>query len=148
MAKFRQGFVSNSSSSSFVLRGFLVDKNKYTQESLLQLMNIMPDEDKIQETFERYNYDTREDVIEDMFYDKMFNYFDDMNLFFGANSEDGCPDEDVYMIGEMLYDSYYNDTCDTQIIDGKISNVKLQAIQDKLGLEDSDVKIVCGERCC
>ena len=146
--KIRTGFVSNSSSSSFVLRGFLIDKDKYTQESLLQLMNIMPDEDKIQETFERYNYDTREDVIEDMFYDKIYNYFDDMGLFFGLNSEDGCPDEDVYMIGEMLYDSYYNDICDTQIIDGKISNAKLQAIQDKLGLEDSDVKIICGERCC
>lgn len=146
--KIRTGFVSNSSSSSFVLRGFLIDKDKYTQESLLQLMNIMPDEDKIQETFERYNYNTREDVIEDMFYDKIYNYFDDMGLFFGLNSEDGCPDEDVYMIGEMLYDSYYNDTCDTQIIDGKISNAKLQAIQDKLGLEDSDVKIICGERCC
>lgn len=148
MAKIRQGFVSNSSSSSFILRGFLVDKNKYTQESLLQLMNIMPDEDKIQETFERYNYNTREDVIEDIFYDKMFNYFDDIDLFFGASSEDGCPDKDVYMIGEMLYDSYYDDTCDTQIIDGKLSNAKLQAIQDKLGLEDSDVKIICGERCC
>ena len=146
--KIRTGFVSNSSSSSFVLRGFLIDKDKYTQESLLQLMNIIPDEDKIQETFERYNYDTREDVIEDMFYDKIYNYFDDMGLFFGLNSEDGCPDEDVYMIGEMLYDSYYNDICDTQIIDGKISNAKLQVIQDKLGLEDSDVKIICGERCC
>ena len=146
--KIRTGFVSNSSSSSFVLRGFLIDKDKHTLESLLQLMNIMPDEDEIQETLKKFNYFTREDIIKDIFYDKIYDYFDDMGLFFGTNTEDGCPDEDVYMIGEMLYDSYYNDTCDTQIIDGKISNAKLQVIQDKLGLEDSDVKIVCGERCC
>lgn len=143
--KVRTGFVSNSSSSSFVLAGFLFDREDYDLESLMKIFGYEINENLISENIKKYN-STREEEIRNQLYE-FRDHLSGKGLYLGLDYEDGVPDGYECMIGTLLMDTEYNDCCDTQILDSSSMSKELQEIKDKLGIKE-DLKYIIGTRCC
>ena len=107
--KIRSGFVSNSSSSSFVVKGYLLPKDNFDYNKMIEIMNKFEFD---------YGEDLDEDTIKDIFYWEFTDMLSSKNIYIGTNTEDGCPDDDTLMIGELLAevddeDGYF----DTMVLD-------------------------------
>lgn len=137
MAKIRTGFVSNSSSSSFVLKGFVLSKNSFTFEDKLNIMY------KFGFNYKKYDKYINEKDIDKIFYYEFRDHISD-NIALLQDVEDGAPDFDTIVIGEML--SNCEDYLPEMVIDTDLTPT-LQQIKEVFNINDS-VKIVCGTRCC
>lgn len=127
----RMGHVSNSSSSSFVVMGFLLDKDKY---DLLELYKKLLPGKEIEA--KNHLYDE-----EDFYHDKISN--SDMCLAY--HSEDGSPDG-KYMIGVKLADgSEYG--FDYKEVDMALPMDRVSKIKDAIGV-DVETKVYVGTRLC
>ena len=89
--KIRSGFVSNSSTSSFILKGFVLSKDDISLENLVEKLNIGTNES------EDINF---------YLYEYLREYFDKKDLSILINSEDGAPNNSI-VIGSMLQDTEY-----------------------------------------
>lgn len=133
--KIRNGFVSNSSSSSFVLKGFLLDD-----------IDIKKTIDFIQEYYpvvyaEVCKY--AEPVDEEFIHEASYN--DGMTLKIKrGNSENGIP-EGEWFIGKELQSTGDDGYLENEIIDFQLSN-DLTLAKDIFGIE-SDVKVIVGTEC-
>ena len=136
--KFRLGFVSNSSSSSFVVKGFLLPKEDFNHNKMIEIM------DKFE--FD-YGDNLEEDNIKDIFYNYFLDELRDKKMFMSYYEEDGSPDDDTIIIGELLADIDNSEGyIPTTVIDTEPSP-KLDSIKEKMGI-DSPIKIIVGTRCC
>lgn len=136
--KFRLGFVSNSSSSSFVVKGFLLPKEDFNHNKMIEIM------DKFE--FD-YGDNLEEDNIKDIFYNYFLDELRDKKMFMSYYEEDGSPDDDTIIIGELLADIDSSEGyIPTTVIDTEPSP-KLDSIKEKMGI-DSPIKIIVGTRCC
>lgn len=136
--KLRLGFVSNSSSSSFVVKGFLLPKDNFDYNKMIEIM------DKFE--FD-YGEDLEEDNIKDIFYNYFLDELRDKKMFMSYYEEDGSPDDDTIIIGELLADIDSSEGyIPTTVIDTEPSP-KLDSIKEKMGI-DSPIKIIVGTRCC
>lgn len=136
--KFRTGFVSNSSSSSFVVKGFLLPKEDFNHNKMIEIM------DKFE--FD-YGDNLEEDNIKDIFYNYFLDELRDKKMFMSYYEEDGSPDDDTIIIGELLADIDSSEGyIPTTVIDTEPSP-KLDSIKEKMGI-DSPIKIIVGTRCC
>lgn len=135
--KIRSGFVSNSSSSSFVLKGFVLSKDSLTFEDKLNIM------DKFGFNYKEYDEYLNEEDIDEIFYYEFRNHISD-KIAVLQDVEDGAPDFDTIVIGEMLFDR--EDYMDTMVLNTDLTPT-LQQIKEVFNINDS-VKIVCGTRCC
>lgn len=146
--KIRAGFVSNSSSSSFVLKGFIVDKCKLDIDlETLKLLGMDIDEDELNKYINE-DYTFRDWFINDGIYE-LNDIFRKKNLYLGTSTEDGNPSDDTIMIGEMIAETgeYGNfEDCSTHVLDLEPTE-NLTEIKTKLGVEEP-IKIICGTRCC
>lgn len=136
--KIRSGFVSNSSSSSFVVKGYLLPKDNFDYNKMIEIM------DKFE--FD-YGEDLDEDTIKDIFYWEFTDMLSCKNIYIGTNTEDGCPDDDTLMIGELLAEAddeggYF----DTMVLDLE-NSPSLEDLKEKLDI-NTPIKIIVGTRCC
>ena len=136
--KIRSGFVSNSSSSSFVVKGYLLPKDNFDYNKMIEIMNKFEFD---------YGEDLDEDTIKDIFYWEFTDMLSSKNIYIGTNTEDGCPDNDTLMIGELLAevddeDGYF----DTMVLDLEKSP-SLEDLKEKLDI-NAPIKIIVGTRCC
>ena len=135
--KIRNGFVSNSSSSSFVIKGFLVDKDEISLEDLASI--IFPEFKKKQKEYmEEYNYSQNEAA------EAIVTEFNacDRDIYIGTDTSDGCPIENVYLVGTILAKAYVQDFFKYSEFDLNPSE-KLIKIKNKLNIKTPD-KIICG----
>jgi len=140
--KIRQGFVSNSSSCSFIICGFKLP------------------EEKSKETYKKITKKTDEEVLSDM---RENSYYKDQKEIQDYDIEDYCNDilyegisgVDIEMgegvegvvIGRKLT------TCDDYGIDQAVWDIdelknEAESIREKMGFEDYPIKIYCGTKCC
>lgn len=136
--KIRSGFVSNSSSSSFVVKGYLLPKDNFDYNKMIEIM------DKFE--FD-YGEDLDEDTIKDIFYWEFTDMLSSKDIYIGTNTEDGCPDDDTLMIGELLAEvddegGYF----DTMVLDLE-NSPSLEDLKEKLDI-NAPIKIIVGTRCC
>jgi hypothetical protein len=141
--KIRSGFVSNSSSSSFILKGFLVSKDIVSKRKLLEVFGF--DFKELEKAMSEYSYKSEEDAITDLFYEYMYELKGD--VFVGSSKGDGNPNNNVYMIGEII--TTLDDDCyciGYSEIDFTPSN-KINELQEKLGTNEP-IKVICSTRMC
>lgn len=136
--KIRSGFVSNSSSSSFVVKGYLLPKDNFDYNKMIEIMNKFEFD---------YGEDLDEDTIKDIFYWEFTDMLSSEKIYIGTNTEDGCPDNDTLMIGELLAEvddegGYF----DTMVLDSENSPL-LEDLKEKLDI-NAPIKIIVGTRCC
>lgn len=110
--KTRNGFVSNSSTSSFVLVGFFVDANQYTVEDLVKLLDC---------GYKRTNKDIR--VIDSDYYGK------------GENGEEGPVPEGKLLVSFEVSDIDYEGNRVIPITSGI---TKLKSLQEKLNISEAE----------
>jgi len=139
--KIRNGFVSNSSSSSFVLVGFeLSDKigEGRTKKMKKLLIDIYDVEPSTLEEIEDY------ELVDD-FYHKSRKGENGVTILSG--SDDGVGNSTV--VGVMLAETNSYDTFELPDSVTPISEIeeKLKKIRESLE-EDSEIKIYCGTKMC
>ena len=136
--KIRSGFVSNSSSSSFVVKGYLLPKDNFDYNKMIEIMNKFEFD---------YGEDLDEDTIKDIFYWEFTDMLSSKNIYIGTNTEDGCPDNNTLMVGELLAEvddegGYF----DTMVLDLE-NSPSLEDLKEKLDI-NAPIKIIVGTRCC
>ena len=136
--KIRSGFVSNSSSSSFVVKGYLLPKDNFDYNKMIEIMNKFEFD---------YGEDLDEDTIKDIFYWEFTDMLSSKNIYIGTNTEDGCPDDNTLIVGELLAevddeDGYF----DTMVLDLE-NSPSLEDLKEKLDI-NAPIKIIVGTRCC
>ena len=136
--KIRNGFVSNSSSSSFVVKGYLLPKDNFDYNKMIEIMNKFEFD---------YGEDLDEDTIKDIFYWEFTDMLSYKNIYIGTNTEDGCPDDNTLIVGELLAevddeDGYF----DTMVLDLE-NSPSLEDLKEKLDI-NAPIKIIVGTRCC
>lgn len=136
--KIRSGFVSNSSSSSFVVKGYLLPKDNFDYNKMIEIMNKFEFD---------YGEDLDEDTIKDIFYWEFADMLSSEKIYIGTNTENGCPDNDTLMIGELLAEAddeggYF----DTMVLDSENSPL-LEDLKEKLDI-NAPIKIIVGTRYC
>ena len=131
--KIREGFVSNSSSSSFVLKGYLVD-NFDPEKAVGFIRENYPD------LYTRA-VDATDGSAEEILYE--WNNFIHTPIIFKQNDEDyGIPEGECF-IGKLLQRSSSDDGgLDNMIVDFQPSN-DLALVKESLGIE-SEIKVLVG----
>lgn len=130
--KIRQGFVSNSSSSSFVLYGYCFDNKDYTTEEILKEIG--------------YSYDKETEEWYDMFDELLFSGF-----YISDNSETGAPRGKIILgkiLGEIEDSGYFeNIGVINNLSDIKDEiNEKFKSFLEKVNLNDSEPVLILGNR--
>lgn len=128
--KTRQGFVSNSSTSSFVIIGYEVDENRFSMSDYAtKLYGLDPSK-------------LSEDELKDEYCDAKHNN----DIIVVDCDDDGAPDG-KHIIGFHMCHSNESgldsDSCDlVEAIE------KLKPVRDKFDLNGETVKVFTGTRCC
>ena len=138
--KSRSCFVSNSSSCSFILQGFLLDDKKYT---LVDLMNkVYSEEDRnelAQSSFKKDWIELNEDELSDCSYELRNEY----DIIIEDCSEAGCPDGKI-MVGHRIRIS--DEYEETRIFTAETMN---KTLDDLLKLfPDEEQCIITGTMMC
>ena len=132
--KIRQGFVSNSSSSSFILVGIKLDDSLNTEELAKKYIKEEVITEYIGSDIDKYTGDDSDGWWNDLWYECAYDGdFIDENLDF-------INDDDRSFLGKILADD------DDDLEDGEYSISELSKIADGFGFEDC--KIYFGTRQC
>jgi len=140
--KTRTGFVSNSSSSSFVIFGANIPEKEFNKTKFLR--EIVGIEDpKTLDDFED------EDEFDDYFYNESLDVCRLGDNYFGFNEEDSS-EAGCVLIGVKIVegDSDCNDIGENSVSVDELSK-KFSELKDKLGLTDEiETKIIVGSKVC
>ncbi len=131
--KIRNGFVSNSSSSSFVAIGAIIPRNQISKLDFCKKMEFVK-KDCTEEDLE--------DEIENVDPESGRNYYDILNDYFIDDEESGAP-SDKTIIGQVFImdeDMCYNE----KEFDLKSKTSDIKKILKKVGLEKEPLKIFFG----
>ena len=148
--KIRNGFVSNSSSSSFIVKGFVVESYKLDDKKLVDnIFTAFPEikqkVDKYIEGYKNLGIDDYE-VQREVYYGLM-----DLDIYYADCMEDGAP-KNCTIFGTLLEDTGEAEYIHDMVIDCTLDE-KLESLQSLLKNslktdDDLSVKIVCGTRSC
>ena len=136
--KIRSGFVSNSSSSSFIIKGFILSDD------------VIKDLD-FEELYTKYGFDKTNYNPE--YYDKdeinyeFLRYLDDKGIYYSDDFY-GIPRGSL-IIGEKLFKENpdYGESIPSLILDTDTTPL-LEQIRQDFGLQNTDIKIICGTEEC
>lgn len=138
--KIRSGFVSNSSSSSFIVKGFILDNGKFNPTEIMKRFGYLTDE-VINKATHNGKY-TWEDVEREVFWDFRDEHQDIAIL---EGYEDDMNDNQIF-IGEKLFDSDV-DYLPKMILEATDTDVT-NKIRNVLDLHDEKLIIATGTRAC
>lgn len=151
--KIRNGFVSNSSSSSFLAIGFSVkDVESVGKLFLLEVGEMTTEEysSKVAEQQEKYNFEYK-DACNEIFWDSCYSIAKEKGVRFLNGNEDGV-DRDDKVIAVILTETDSDGGCFYE--SGEISFdedneyfVKAKNLRDKIN-PDANIKVIYGTRCC
>ena len=142
--KYRHGFVSNSSSSSFIAKGLILDDDKIDEKDIM---------DKFGFDYSEYLEDYDNDIHEIFYQEFLWGELDtnmESGMFVKTSSEDGIPDG-TFAVGEYLFRG--DDYCDmTNFVMGKddICDIspELEEVISKFGYTKDDIKFFGGTMLC
>lgn len=138
--KIRTGFVSNSSSSSFVLLGYVLPKNEYSIVDVVQKVFPVKLLDKV--AYEEYCKDWNE-CTKDELSQLHYLLIDKSNIRIMSNTDDGAPDDDTIVVGRLLMSSSNDDYClENKVEDFSDRLSEVQDIGKKLGVDN--IQLVSG----
>ena len=151
--KIRSGFVSNSSSSSFIAIGFSVkDIASIKKLFLLEVGEITEEEyaSKVEEQQEKYNFDY-EDARNEIFWDSRYQIAKDKGIRFLNGSEDGVNSGDK-VIAVILTETDSDGGCfyhcgEIAFDEDNEHFVKAKKLRDKIN-PGATIKVLYGSRCC
>jgi len=147
--KIRTGFVSNSSSSSFVMVGF--EKEAEDKKEIIKLLFNFSEDDFIKE-IEKYSYYSKDDKddkddVKEFCYQFLYEKRDECDFNYLIGQDDGAP-KGKMVIGKFLcklnQDDSYLGKSTTSILD---ITEEIKEIQKKFN-ENSDIKIYIGAINC
>jgi len=130
--KVRIGFVSNSSSSSFVVLGYAVPRDSVTKEEVALKLGMTTKEELDEEKYP-------EDYVDDLFYEEGAPWFAD-------NTDYGAPKGSI-LIGIKLVDISSEDGILEQEIDFNSLLAEAEVLRTSLGLQ-APLKLYTGTRMC
>lgn len=123
--KTRNGFVSNSSTSSFVLVGFLMDEGPDYKATIRGLFSDVPED-------------------EDEFWDWLH---EEAPCYVRTGSDDGIPDGKIFLGRKVAETSDYEMPEKNLDLLGVVK--ELEELRVKMGLpEDLPARLLTGTRCC
>ena len=151
--KIRNGFVSNSSSSSFIAIGFSV-KDVESSEKLFLLeaagMTTEEYDAAVADQQEKYNFDLK-DACNEVFWDKLSEIGQDKGIRFLRGSEDGV-DRGDKVIAVIITETdsgggYFYQSGEISFDEDNEYFIKAKQIRDKMN-PDATIKVIYGTRCC
>ena len=157
--KIRQGFVSNSSSSSFVALGFSIDQEeKPYKDILIATGSTEEDIDAIiQKEKDRYaknDWNWEEDEqshIQDILWDKVYEMGREDNIRILYGSEDGVDSDDKVIALMLMETDDYDGGCMGQgelVCDESDEHYRrISELRDEIA-PDASIRILFGTRCC
>ena len=137
--KIRTGFVSNSSTSSFIVKGFIVPREKMDVQTLFDyLLEKYPE---FKEKWAKYDEDEADYEIS---YDLR-----DKGLYITDSEEEGAP-KDSYIIGSLLQDTGSEGYIEDMTIDCSLDDnlTELKQVLEDITKEDLECKVIVGTRMC
>jgi len=137
--KIRNGFISNSSSCSFVLIGVEIDKDKLDKTELLKKLNIQEYNNILKES-------KNDEDFEDMLNETLMDLLDENGIYFCNHWECGASRNKI-LFGSLLAES----SSDDDFFEFKQSLNDLDDIKEllnKFDLQDEEIKIIGGTRMC
>lgn len=142
--KIRTGFVSNSSSSSFVVKGFILPRESIDFTALVnKLLEKYP---QLEDDYMR-GLKEEEDFDECDYHWCLFSNMRKLGVFATDCEEDGAPYNTV-LIGELLQDTEYDfhDMVIDCVVEGKLLEIK--ELIESISNQPLDCKVVVGTRMC
>ena len=140
--KYRHGFVSNSSSSSFVAKGIILDDDKLDKVEIMDKFGF-----DYKSFLEEYSNDIDNIFHEEFLWGPIYNN----KVFVKTSSEDGIPDGTI-AIGEYIFRGDSDDNYISEFIVDKdtISNIspELEKTINKFGYTKDDIKFFGGTMMC
>ena len=123
--KIRNGFVSNSSSSSFVILGFKLEKGTDIAETII-------------DEYEQYENGYSE-------HPQPFSEYKNIEVL--TNTEDGAPDDDNIVVGKKVIDVHSDEVLESEVIDFDKIVREVKEFQKEKGI-DAPLKMYAGTRMC
>lgn len=139
--KYRHGFVSNSSSSSFIAKGIILDDDKIDEKDIM---------DKFGFDYKQYLEDYGNDIHDIFVEEFLWGELDKGKIFVKTSSEDGIPDG-TFAVGEYLFrGDDYCDMTDFVIDKENICDIspELEEVISKFGYTKDNIKFFGGTMLC
>ena len=139
--KYRHGFVSNSSSSSFIAKGIILDDDKIDEKDIM---------DKFGFDYKQYLEDYGNDIHNIFVEEFLWGELDKGKIFVKTSSEDGIPDG-TFAVGEYLFrGDDYCDMTDFVIDKDNICDIspELEEVISKFGYTKDNIKFFGGTMLC
>lgn len=139
--KYRNGFVSNSSSSSFIAKGIILDDDKIDEKDIM---------DKFGFDYKQYLEDYGNDIHNIFVEEFLWGELDKGKIFVKTSSEDGIPDG-TFAVGEYLFrGDDYCDMTDFVIDKENICDIspELEEVISKFGYTKDNIKFFGGTMLC
>lgn len=139
--KYRHGFVSNSSSSSFIAKGIILDDDKIDEKDIM---------DKFGFDYKQYLEDYGNDIHNIFVEEFLWGELDTGKIFVKTSSEDGIPDG-TFAVGEYLFrGDDYCDMTDFVIDKENICDIspELEETISRFGYTKDDIKFFGGTMMC
>lgn len=147
--KTRSGFVSNSSTSSFVVLGVEFDHDEYSNRELLEMFVPRDELDKVVKSCSHIDANSWSEANEDDAHEVAYLLQDDSDFILMDHEENGAP-EGKKVIGIQIADGDPNEWCNISY-----SFDELREKAERIGCrrlprraEGHDLKIIVGTRMC